>query len=109
MAVDGRSPHGAKRNAGRSTATPAPDVASLHPGYAAVFGIPEFVMADFLRCYTNLPALLYLLRERKITLLDPETWDDKNDSHFLSVYREKKSFKCVLALCFTQVSETYHH
>jgi hypothetical protein len=63
----------------------------------------------FLRRYTNIPSLLYLLRERKITLLDPETWDDKNDAHYLSVYREKKSLQCVLALCFTQVAETYHH
>jgi Protein of unknown function (DUF2971) len=66
-------------------------------------------MTDRLRRYTNLPSVLYLLRERKITLLDPETWDDKNDSHYLSIYRERKSLKCVLALCFTQVAETYHH
>jgi len=66
-------------------------------------------MTKFLWRYTNIPALIYLLREKKITLLDPETWDDKNDSHFLSLYRDKKSLKSVLALCFTQVSETYHH
>jgi hypothetical protein len=59
--------------------------------------------------YTNIPALIYLLRERKVTLLDPAFWDDKNDSHYLSLYQQKKSLKSVLALCFTQVSETYHH
>lgn len=63
----------------------------------------------FLRRYTNLPALLYLLRERKITLLDPASWDDKNDSYFLSLYRQKKQLKSVLALCFTPAFETYHH
>jgi hypothetical protein len=63
----------------------------------------------FLRRYTNLPALLYTLCERKLTLLDPQTWNDKNDSHYLSVYRDRNSLKCVLALCFTQISETYHH
>lgn len=66
-------------------------------------------MAKFLRRYTDLPALLYLLRERKITLLDPASWDDKNDSYFLSLYREKKGLKSVLALCFTPAFETYHH
>src|SRR5262245_1779073 len=65
-------------------------------------------MQSLLR-YTNIPALIYLLRERKVTLLDPAFWDDKNDSHYLSLYRQKKSLKSVLALCFTQVSETYHH
>jgi hypothetical protein len=64
---------------------------------------------NFLRRYTNIPCLLYLHRKQKITLLDPQTWDDKHDSHYLSVYREKKSLQSVLALCFTQVSETYHH
>ena len=66
-------------------------------------------MAEILRRYTNIPALIYLLRERKITLLDPDSWDDRNDSYYLSLYRQKKSLKSILALCFTQVSETYHH
>ena len=62
-----------------------------------------------LRRYTNIPALIYLLRERKITLLDPASWDDKNDSYFLSLYREKRDLTSVLALCFTPANETYHH
>jgi hypothetical protein len=62
-----------------------------------------------LRRYTDLPALIYLLSERKLTLLDPRSWDDRNDSNYLSVYRRKKNLKSVLALCFTQASETYHH
>ena len=56
-----------------------------------------------------MPALLYLLNERKITLLDPQSWDDSNDSHYLELYREKKKLESVLVLCFTQASETYHH
>jgi hypothetical protein len=44
-----------------------------------------------------------------VTLLDPESWDDKNDSHFLKLYQEKNGFQSVLALCFTRTSETYHH
>ncbi len=66
-------------------------------------------MTEFLRRYTNIPALIHLLTGRKITLLDPTAWDDKNDSHFLALYREKKSLETVLALCFTQTTETYHH
>lgn len=62
-----------------------------------------------LRRYTDLPALLYLLREQKITLLDPQSWDDSNDSHYLALYREKKKLKSVLAVCFTQAGETYQH
>ncbi|HAK59524.1 MAG TPA: hypothetical protein DCO77_03945 [Nitrospiraceae bacterium] len=62
-----------------------------------------------LKRYTNVPALLYLLKNRAITLLDPSSWDDRNDSYFLSLYKEKLKLKTVLALCFTEVGETYHH
>jgi hypothetical protein len=62
-----------------------------------------------LRRYTDIPALIYLLTERKISLLDPQSWDDSNDSHYLELYRDKKQLKTVLALCFTQGAETYHH
>ena len=61
------------------------------------------------RRYTDLPALIHLLTNRELTLLDPSYWDDKNDSFFLSTYKEKKKLKSVLALCFTRESETYHH
>jgi hypothetical protein len=63
----------------------------------------------YLRRYTDLSSLIYLLSELKITLLNPETWDDTNDVHYLKVYREKKQLGSVLALCFTQANETYHH
>lgn len=66
-------------------------------------------MTNFLRRYTDVPALIYLLRQRKITLLDPRTWDDKNDTHYLSIYKRKKSLKSVLCLCLTGASETFHH
>ncbi|MCD0422890.1 DUF2971 domain-containing protein [Rubrivivax sp. JA1024] len=63
----------------------------------------------YLRRYTDLPALLHLLSSQEITLLDPKTWDDKNDSYFMSIYKEKKKLQTVLALCFSQAPETYHH
>ncbi len=62
-----------------------------------------------LRRYTDLPALFYMLRRRKITLLNPASWDDRNDSYYLDLYKERKGLGAVLALCFTEVGETYHH
>ncbi|HAN5191981.1 TPA: DUF2971 domain-containing protein, partial [Escherichia coli] len=62
-----------------------------------------------LRRYTNLPSLLYMLTMKKITLLDPKSWDDKNDSLFLDNYTKYKNLKKTLALCMTRKSETYHH
>ena len=62
-----------------------------------------------LRRYTDIPALVYLLKEKRITLLDPQSWDDKNDSRYLKFYQEKSKLRTVLALCFAQASETYHH
>jgi hypothetical protein len=52
---------------------------------------------------------VYLLREHRITLVDPQSWDDRNDSYYLTLYRKKRRLASVLALCFTQVTETYHH
>lgn len=59
--------------------------------------------------HTDLPSLLYLLKNKTITLLDPSSWDDANDSRFLAIYKERKSLGTVLALCFTRSTETYHH
>ena len=61
------------------------------------------------RRYTQLPALLHILSERKLTLLDPASWDDKNDSCFLEQYKSRCELKTVLALCFSMAPETYHH
>src|ERR1019366_8326517 len=62
-----------------------------------------------LRRYTDLPALLHMLKHRCIALLDPTTWDDTNDSYYLLKYKEKRKLEAVLALCLTQADETYHH
>jgi hypothetical protein len=64
---------------------------------------------DYLRRYTDLTALIYLLRNSKLTLLDPNSWDDSNDSYYLTLYREKRKLKSVLALCFTETDERYHY
>jgi hypothetical protein len=61
------------------------------------------------RRYTTLPYLLDMLHHKRLTLLDPAKWDDKNDAHFLKKYKEKMGFKSVLALCFAEASEAYQH
>jgi hypothetical protein len=63
----------------------------------------------YLRRYTNLPAVLHLLSTKQITLLNPKTWDDTNDAYYLAQYKQRRKLKTVLALCFSQVAETYHH
>ena len=59
--------------------------------------------------YTSFPALFYLLSTRTLTLLDPKYWDDTDDFYFLDLYRKRRELKTLLALCFTQTGETYHH
>jgi hypothetical protein len=63
----------------------------------------------FLRRYTNLPALIGILKNREITFLPPSSWDDRNDRYLMDAYKRAKKLKTLLALCFSQVSETYHH
>lgn len=62
-----------------------------------------------LRRYVDLPALIYMLANKNLSLLSPDSWDDSNDSHYLSLYRSKKKLETVLAACFSQTRETYHH
>jgi hypothetical protein len=66
-------------------------------------------MTGFLRRYTELPYLLHALHTKKLTLLSPASWGDKNDCRYLQTYKDGKSLKSVLAMCFTEASETYHH
>jgi hypothetical protein len=64
---------------------------------------------QYLRRYTDIPSLIGMLTYGELTLLEPATWDDKNDSYFLDQYKSKRELASVLALCFTRSSETYHH
>ncbi|MGO8627710.1 hypothetical protein ACC807_14900 [Rhizobium ruizarguesonis] len=61
------------------------------------------------RRYTNLAAAIHLLQSRKITLLNPASWDDKNDAHFMAEYKRLRAVESVLAICFAAAPETYHH
>ena len=64
---------------------------------------------NYLRRYTDLPALLHLLLSEELTFLDPDRWDDRNDAYYLNRYRESNELETLLAICFTQAAETYHH
>lgn len=63
----------------------------------------------YLKRYTELPYLLYALRCRKLTLTNPNNWEDRNDAHYMMAYKKRKKLKSVLALCFTLAPETFHH
>ena len=63
----------------------------------------------FLRRYTDLPGLIQILTTMNISLLDFHGWDDKNDIFMMDLYKQKKELKSLLALCFSERSETYHH
>jgi len=62
-----------------------------------------------LRRYTRLAPLLHLLQTGRFTMLDASRWDDRNDAHFLELYKLHKKCGSVLAACFAQTAETYHH
>ncbi|MEF3367918.1 hypothetical protein V3H18_15395 [Methylocystis sp. 9N] len=54
-------------------------------------------------------AAIHLLQTKRITLLNPATWDDKNDAYFMAEYKRILGVETVLALCFAETNETYHH
>lgn len=64
---------------------------------------------DKFRRYTSLPFLLDALIHKRLPLLDPGKWDDKNDSYFMEQYKSRKDLKTVLAICFAFSPEKYHH
>ncbi len=65
---------------------------------------------ETLNRFTDLPALFAILVNKELTLLSPDSWDDKNDRNFMSAYARKNEYKSLLALCFSgQQSERYHH
>ena len=58
-------------------------------------------MIPFLNRYTSLPVLLDALVHKRLTLLSPTSWEDRNDAYYIERYKETKKLKTVLALCFT--------
>lgn len=64
---------------------------------------------DLLRKYTTLPFLLDILINKRLTLSDPSLWEDRNDAFFIQKYIKEKKLETVLATCFTQRPEKFHH
>ncbi len=83
-----------------------PDIAKTSPPKAAA-KVPA--KTSLLNRYTSLPIALDALYKKQITLLNPETWEDRNDAYYLERYREEMRFRSVLAICFSLHSETFHH
>lgn len=72
--------------------------------------IPVTKESRRLNRYTTLPVLLDLLRRKKITLLDPLTWEDRNDAGIILEYKKrKKVIPNLFAICFGIDDETIHH
>ena len=59
--------------------------------------------------YTSLPVAIDVLVQRRLTLLSPETWEDRNDAFYLERYRERKKLRTLVAICFSARGETFHH
>lgn len=64
---------------------------------------------EWLNHYTTLPVLINMLKRRKLVLVDPTTWEDKNDSLIMAEYKKRKGGGTLLALCFSCGNETIHH
>lgn len=59
--------------------------------------------------YTTLSSALHILRTGSLTLLPPESWEDKNDVHFLAIYKKRMRLKSLHAICVSTVPQTFHH
>lgn len=66
-------------------------------------------LSTVVKRFTTLSSALDALNNKRIVLLNPKSWDDKNDSYFIDIYKNKKDIKSILALCCTRSTETYHH
>lgn len=64
---------------------------------------------NFVRRYTSISAVIDILSRQELPLLDPQTWDDRNDRYFMALYKEEKGLGGLYGLCAARCSETYHH
>jgi hypothetical protein len=64
---------------------------------------------NVIRRYVSIAAVIDLLRHRQLALLDPATWDDRNDRYFLELYKEARGLGGLYATCAATCYETYHH
>jgi len=58
--------------------------------------------------YTNLASAINILSRKEITLLPPNTWEDRNDAYFMETYKDRKKLKTLLAICLTSKLPRFH-
>lgn len=66
-------------------------------------------LTGYIRRYTSISSVINMLRRKELPLLDPQSWDDRNDRYFMGLYKEKRQLGGLYGLCAAQCSETYHH
>jgi hypothetical protein len=59
--------------------------------------------------YTNIAYIIDALARGQMTLLNPSSWVDKNDSLYIDLYRQYRGVAAVFASCCTLSKETFHH
>lgn len=63
----------------------------------------------FLNRFTTLPFAIDLISRKKITLLNPNKWEDYNDRLTIERYKNLKGYNSIYALCLSDEGETIHH
>jgi hypothetical protein len=66
-------------------------------------------LKGYIRRYLPLSAVIDTLRRKKLALLDPQNWDDRNDRRFMQLYKEAKGLSSLYAMCAAVRHETYYH
>ena len=66
-------------------------------------------MSETLRRYTDVLSVIDIVRERRLTLLTPQSWPDRNDALGLELYRKLTGSVAIYACCLTDSVETSHH
>jgi hypothetical protein len=64
---------------------------------------------NLIRRYTSISAVIDILSRRKLSILNPSSWDDQNDRYYMELYKDKKRLGGLYGLCASQSTETYHH
>lgn len=49
------------------------------------------IVYNVIRRYTSIAAVIDILKRQELPLLNPESWDDRNDRYFMQLYKEAKS------------------
>lgn len=66
-------------------------------------------LTGYVRRYTTISAVIDILQRKELPLLDPQTWDDRNDRYFMDLYKQSRKLGGLYGLCAARCAETYHH